>query len=255
MIQIIGILLGLAAGSLINYLADVLPTQHALTRPVCAQCGATFEWQDYFLINACKKCRAPRAWRTYFTILAALGIAVLLVYFPPQRLGTWLGMLLAAYFGLVIIIDLEHRLILHIISLAGAILGLVTGTLTHGLVNTLLGGVGGFGVMLVFYLFGLLFARYRARKLGLDDDEEALGFGDVTISGVLGLMLGWPWILAGLVIGILLGGLISLLIVIILVAARRFQSMNVFTAYGPYLVLGATLVLFFPKFLALILGQ
>jgi hypothetical protein len=50
-----------------------------------------------------------------------------------------------------------------------------------------------------------------------------------------------------LVIGILVGGLASLMIIIVLVLARRYQSMNVFTAYAPYLVLGAALLLFFPQ--------
>jgi prepilin signal peptidase PulO-like enzyme (type II secretory pathway) len=255
MVLIIAIILGLAAGWLVNYLADVLPAQRKLTRPTCSQCGTSFEWQDYFLVSACRKCRHPRSWRTYFTIVFALGIAVALALNPPGKLGSWLGLALVAYFGLVVIIDIEHRLIMHVVSLAGAALGLVTGFLQHGLVSTLIGGLAGLGIMLAFYLFGLLFARYRARKLGTDDGEEALGFGDVTIAGVLGLMLGWPLILAGLVIGILFGGIGSLLMIIALVITRRYQTMSVFTAYGPYLVLGATILLFFPQALNFFLGK
>ncbi len=255
MTMLIEILIGLAAGWLVNYLADVLPTQRALTRPACPQCGTTFRWQDYLLVKACPNCRRPRSWRAYLTIVAALGISVALALYPPQLLGSWLGLALAAYFGLVVIIDLEHHLIMHIVSLAGAVLGLIAGWIQRGLVSTILGGLGGLGIMLVFYLFGILFARYRARKLGVDDGEEALGFGDVTISGVLGLMLGWPLIMAGLVIGILAGGIFSLLIILTLVALRRYQSMSVFTAYGPYLVLGAALLLYFPQILTVLLGR
>jgi leader peptidase (prepilin peptidase)/N-methyltransferase len=252
---IVEILLGLAAGWLVNYLADVLPTQRALVRPACPQCGTNFAWRDYLLVSACRSCRRPRSWRAYITIVAALGISIALALYPPKPVGNWLGLVLAAYFGLVVIIDMEHHLILHMVSLAGAILGLAAGWFLHGLVPTLLGGLAGAGTMLVFYLFGLLFARYRARKLGMDDGEEALGFGDVTISGVLGLMLGWPTIMAGLVIGILAGGIISLLIIIALVVTRRYQTMSVFTAYGPYLVLGAALLIYFPKVLTILLGR
>jgi prepilin signal peptidase PulO-like enzyme (type II secretory pathway) len=91
--------------------------------------------------------------------------------------------------------------------------------------------------------------------MGHDDGEEALGFGDVTISGVLGLMLGWPLILYGLMIGILAGGLISLGLVLYLIATRRYESMTVFTAYGPYLVLGAALLIYFPPILSFLLGK
>jgi leader peptidase (prepilin peptidase) / N-methyltransferase len=252
---LVGILTGLVAGWLVNYLADVLPTQRTFARPACPQCGTTFQWSDYLLVNACQNCRRPRSWRTYLTIFAALGISIALALYPPNRLGSWLGLAVAAYFGLVVIIDLEHHLIMHIVSLAGAVLGLVAGWIQRGLIPTLLGGLAGLGIMLAFYLFGILFARYRARKLGVDDGEEALGFGDVTISGVLGLMLGWPLILAGLVIGILAGGITSLLIIIALVAMRRYQSMRVFTAYGPYLIFGAALLLYFPQALTVLLGR
>ncbi len=255
MVLIIAIIIGLAAGWLVNYLADVLPTQRKLARPACSQCGAGFGWRDYLLINACQECRRPRAWRTYLTIVFSLAIAAALALNPPAVLGTWLGLAVLAYFGLVVIIDLEHRLIMHAVSLAGAALGLVTGFLLHGLVPTLIGGLAGLGVMLAFYFFGTLFARYRARKLGADDEEEALGFGDVTIAGVLGLMLGWPHILAGLVIGILFGGIGSLVMILALMATRRYQAMSVFVAYGPYLVLGAALLLFFPQTLTLLLGR
>jgi leader peptidase (prepilin peptidase)/N-methyltransferase len=255
MVLIIAMILGLAVGWLVNFLADVLPIQRKIARPVCPQCETSFKWRDYFLLNACQECHRPRSWRTYLTIFAALGIAALLALNPPAKLGTWLGLTLVTYLGLVVIIDLEHHLIMHIVSLAGVALGLLTGILQHELVPTLIGGAAGFVIMLVFYFFGMLFARYRARKLGTDDGEEALGFGDVTISGVLGLMLGWPLILAGLVIGILAGGIGSLLMIIFLVATRRYQTMSVFTAYGPYLVLGAALLIFFPQTLGLLLGK
>ncbi|MRR32837.1 hypothetical protein EG834_21460, partial [bacterium] len=62
----------------------------------------------------------------------------------------------------------------------------------------LLGGLAGFTIMFVFYLLGVAFAKARARRMraaGLEtDDEEALGAGDVILSTVLGLFLGWPLI-------------------------------------------------------------
>ena len=243
---ILAVLVGLAAGWLVNYLSDVLPVLRKLTRPACIHCGKSFGWQDYLLLRACRECKQPRSWRTTIVLAAGPILAVLLQISPPAKLGSWLGLLVLTYFGVVMVIDLEHRLIMHIVSLAGAAIGLLVGIVANGPVKTLLGGLGGLAIMLVFYFFGILFARYRARKLGVNDDEEALGFGDVTLSAVIGLMLGWPLITTGLVIGILAGGLVSLVLVIVLVLSRRFESMNVFTAYGPYLVLGAALIMFVP---------
>jgi prepilin signal peptidase PulO-like enzyme (type II secretory pathway) len=252
---LIAVFSGLLAGLLVNYLSDVLPTQRKLGRPVCAHCGTEYNLKDYLLLNTCPKCQSARSWRTYVCLAAGAALSMALWLYPPAQLGYWLGLAVLTYFGLVVVIDLEYRLILHMVSLGGALLGVVVGTVKYGLVYTLIGGGVGLGVMLIFYGVGILFARYRARKLGHDDGEEALGFGDVTISAVLGLMLGWPLIIYGLMIGILAGGLISLGLVLFLIITRRYESMTVFTAYGPYLVLGATILLFFPQFLTIMSGK
>lgn len=155
-------------------------------------------------------------------------------------------------------IDMEHRLILHPTSLFGVVLGLVVGVLTNGLIPTLLGGLGGFVIMVVFYLFGILVAKIRARRMlsqGQDaDEEEALGAGDVILAAILGFMLGWPLIWFGLLLGILLGGLFSLVLVIWLLASGKYGKnvLNVFIPYGPYFLTSAYLIIFFPKLVQLI---
>ena len=243
-------LLGLLAGFLVNYLSDVLPVKRSLEKPGCKGCGADYSWKNYLLLTTCPNCAAARSWRTYISLGAGILISMALWLSPPLRMGYWLGLLVITYFAVVIVIDLEHRLILHMVSLAGAPLGLLTGIIRYNLVDSLLGGLAGLGIMLLFYWFGTLFARFRSRKLGHDDGEEALGFGDVTISAVLGLMLGWPVIIYGLMIGILLGGFFSLGIVLFLVATKRYQTMSIYTAYGPYLVFGAIILMYFPKLLS-----
>ena len=246
---------GLLAGWLVNYLSDVLPTLDTLSRPVCRHCGGTFRWRDYFLMRTCQNCKHARSWRTGIVLITAIVISVALWINYPPKLGYWISLLLLTYFGVVVVIDLEHRLILHVVTLTGAALGLLVGILNNGLFSTLIGGTVGLGIMLLFYFFGMMFARYRARKLGVDDGEEALGFGDVTLSGVIGLMLGWPHIAKALLIAVLAGGLVSILLILVLSAMRRFQSMNVFTAYGPYLVLGAVLLIFFPQVAGFLAGM
>jgi leader peptidase (prepilin peptidase)/N-methyltransferase len=182
--------------------------------------------------------------------------------FPSKALGIPLGMLVLVYFGIITVIDLEHRLILHPTSLAGAVLGLVVGTYIHSRVNdngiliglgkSLLGGVVGFGVMFLLYQLGALVSRYRARRLQTagqaDDGEEALGGGDVYLAGVLGLMLGWDFIPFGLAWGIIFGGLVSLLFVVVLLVRRRYldTALMTFIPYGPFFILGAALLLFHP---------
>jgi leader peptidase (prepilin peptidase)/N-methyltransferase len=195
------------------------------------------------------------------TWLVQILTTISFVYFwlyPPKALPLPLGMLVLIYFGIITVIDLEHRLILHPTSLAGAVLGLIVGTTIHsradglllGMGKSLLGGLFGFGSMFLLYQLGTLVARYRAGRMQASgqspDDEEALGGGDVYLAGVIGLMLGWPFIVNALVQGVLLGGLVSFLFILMLLVRRRYTSdaLMTFIPYGPYFIIGAFYVLF-----------
>jgi prepilin signal peptidase PulO-like enzyme (type II secretory pathway) len=201
-----------------------------------------------------------RSLRTWLVQILAVSAFVYFWLHPSKALGIPLGMLVLIYFAIITVIDLEHRLILHPTSLAGAVLGIVVGTMIDiklhhngilaGLGKSLLGGVVGFGVMFLLYQLGRLVARYRARKLQAagqaDDEEEALGGGDVYLAGVLGLMLGLDYIGIALARGVILGGLVSLLFLIVLLVRRRYSNaaLMTFIPYGPYFILSAFYLLF-----------
>ncbi len=248
LINILLIPYALVLGLLVNYLADVLPTQRKLTQPACPACQKEFSWPGYFLYKDCPHCGAKRSRRAPIVLLLMLAGLVFLNIYPPAGLGFWLGGLVLAYFFLIVVIDLEHRLILHMTSIAGAALGLLAGSARVGLLSSLIGGTTNLLIMFGFYLLGVVYARYRARRLGTDDGEEALGFGDVTLSGVLGLILGWPLSWLALVYGILIAGVFSILLIVFLIVTKRFETMGIYTAYGPYLIAGASLLLFVPGF-------
>lgn len=196
-----------------------------------------------------------RLWVIQIIILAA---SIYTWLQPPSKLGYFLGWILIIYFGVVFVIDLEHRLILHPTSIFGAILGLIVGIVAHGVSATLLGGLGGLLIMLAFYGFGVLFTRIRTRHLLANgqeaDDEEALGAGDVILVTILGLIVGWPLIWLCLLYGILLGGFVSLFVVLWLVINGKYKTsiLMTFIPYGPYFIILAALIVYFPKFLAMI---
>lgn len=176
--------------------------------------------------------------------------SVLLWIFPGQTLPFPLAFILLIYLAVVLVIDMEHRLILHPVSITGAVLGLGIGiflrgkqTITYGITSTLLGGASGFGTMLVFYFIGELFVKRMSKKRGLSSDEVALGFGDVNLSGILGLLLGWRAIFACLFFAILAGGLVSLIIILGMLITKKYKA---FTAipYAPFLILSAIYFLF-----------
>jgi leader peptidase (prepilin peptidase)/N-methyltransferase len=186
-----------------------------------------------------------------------IGISIWLWSGPSQALGFLGGLTLMIYFGVVTIIDAEHRLILHPVSMFGAVLGTVIGIYLHGVYSTLLGGAAGFGFMLILYYLGIGYVwllNRRKRKLAEERVEdfqeeqgevgEGLGFGDVNLSGVIGLMLGWPGVIAGLVLGILLAGIASLGLIVIMLLGKRYRP-NMALPYGPYLVTAAVVLLYF----------
>lgn len=257
----IPILVGLLAGWLINYLADVLPRTRRFSQPMCLHCNAALSTKTYLLLEKCPSCKKQRNPRTWIVIIVSIIGSLVLWLFPHLKLGYIAGFILLVYFAVVFVIDLEHRLIMHPVSIVGAVMGVGIGTILHGIIPTLLGGLGGFVIMYVFYLFGTLFARIRARKMQAaeqePDDEEALGAGDVILATVLGLMLGWPLIWFGLLVGILLGGLITLPMFVIMIIVRRYKqdAWMIFIPYGPFLLIGAVLIIYLPNLLSVLVPK
>ncbi|MFH2103189.1 MAG: A24 family peptidase [Chloroflexota bacterium] len=239
----ISLSLGWFSGWLINYLADVLPATRKFSQPNCHSCHQSYAWLDYLFLGPCKSCAAKRSLRTLIVQFFMTIAALLLWVFPQPGFPFWLAFLILTYLTLVAVIDIEHRLVLHQVSLTGAVLGFGAGFTLHGLVPTLIGGAVGFGIMLLLYLLGEVYIRRKAKKTGIPTDEVALGFGDVNLSGVLGLILGWPAIIAGLMFAILAGGLVSLGIILWMLIRKQYQPFAAIP-YAPFLILGAAYLLF-----------
>ncbi len=163
---------------------------------------------------------------------------------PGTRFAFIEGLVLLAYFGVVTVIDIEHRLILHPVSIVGGILGLIYGMQLHGVWSTVIGGMAGFGTMLVLYLFGILFSAFQARRRGELQFEDALGFGDVNLGGILGLLLGWPGVVAGLLLAVILAGALSLVYLVWTLIRKRYD-LSLAIPYGPFLVASAIWLLYF----------
>jgi len=141
---------------------------------------------------------------------------------PSPRL--WLASLYMVIFGLIFVIDLEHRLVLNRVVLGGAVLALA-GSLLWGwppFAEALLGGAVGFALFLLIAL---------AKPGGI-------GMGDVKLAGLIGLMIGFPNVLVALLIGIIAGGIGAL----VLLLSRRVHWGS-YLPYAPFLVTGAMVVL------------
>ena len=241
-------IVGWIAGMIVNYFSDYLPANRRLTKLYCLHCGVPQGYTYGIIPLRCKSCGHGRGFRTWFTLIAFIFAANLLWFKPNEDLSFIVSMIIWIYFGVVTIIDIEHRLILHSVSLIGAIIGIGTGIALHGAISTLGGGLIGLAVMFIFYLGGIFFARILSKRRGDIDLDEALGFGDVALSGVIGLMLGWPGILVGLIFAVFLAGAVSLVYLVVMLMRKRYTA-NMTIAYGPYLIASATLLLYFKELL------
>ncbi len=136
----------------------------------------------------------------------------------------------------VIFFDFEHHLILDRVMFPAMALALLVS------LSPLLGsGVGlwhqdwwvgivmGLAAGVLFLLLALAgSAIFKA---------EALGFGDVKLALFMGLLLGWPYTLSALFYGVLLAAIGAVAFIVV------HRSLKGTIAYGPYLALGALLVL------------
>jgi leader peptidase (prepilin peptidase)/N-methyltransferase len=251
---ILPLVFGWLSGWVVNYLSDDLPLLRKLYRPVCQVCQTKYNWLDYLFFRNCSSCGRKRSPRT-LVVQAVMVVASLLIWlYPNQTLPYPIALILVLFLAVVFVIDIEHRVILHEVSLVGAIIGLGVGiflhrnnSATYGLLPTIIGGAVGFGVMFLFYLFGVLFVKFMAKRRNMQSDEVALGFGDVNLAGILGLILGLQHILYSLFFAVVAGGLISLIIILTMLVLKKYKA---FTAipYAPFLILSAIYFIFFyPK--------
>ncbi|HEY72617.1 MAG: hypothetical protein B6I35_12445 [Anaerolineaceae bacterium 4572_32.2] len=225
-------LLGLLVGGLVNQLGSDLPARRALTRPHCPHCGQNRPCQQWLSLPAylvgraqCPSCNARISLRHP---LAEIGLAVAYGYLwitfgPSVKLALYL--VYSAIFAIVLITDIERRLILNVLMFPAILFAAVASFFTPGMVwqSALAGGV-----------IGLLFFLGAALVGNAVFGSGALGGGDVTLAAFIGLIVGFPLIVEALVLTILIGAAISLLLIV-----TRVRTLHDHIPYGPFLVAGA----------------
>ncbi|HLE04942.1 MAG TPA: A24 family peptidase [Anaerolineales bacterium] len=247
---LVAALAGFVSGVVLNALADSLPYARTVRMPGCIFCGAPrprLAWSGLSAEVAgkrrCPYCDSPHGIRRPIveSLAAAWGAGLTLIV-PEPRLY-WPAFLLSMISLLIIVIDLEHRLILHVVTGPAALVMALIGSLdaSRGPVKTLAGGAVGFLAVLGLYVLGGLFARLIYRLRGRALEEVAFGFGDVTLAGVIGLSVGFPGIVVALTLGVLAGGVFSLGFLLVMIARGRYVAFMPIP-YSPFLVVGALVV-------------
>ena len=238
---------GYLSGLVVNFIVDWLYQRREVFDENFIEELKVKGWLKYLIqplsfINGVRRFQT----RSLIIILIYLILVPLLGIFPSDRVKLWWGIPVLIYFGIVIVMDIEFRIVMQPVSIAGAVLGLGVGIYLRGVSVTLLGGVVGFIVMLILFKLGEFFIRIINRRRGDNQvDEVALGFGDVNLAGVVGLFLGWPPIILGLLFAIFIGGLVSIFMIFFTLFRKEYQTFMAIP-YAPFLAAAALLMLFFP---------
>lgn len=246
-ITVLFALLGLEIGSFLNLCIDRLPQNKSIVRPRshCDSCNQTLKTADLvplfsylWLRGRCRYCGVRIPLRLPILELATGAIYAILAWYYYQNFGLGVGLAFSlVYASLLIVIfmiDLEQGLVLNSVILFGIALALTFSFFQSGFeefwpklgpgitLSALLGGAIGFLIMLMPYLLS----------------RGGMGAGDVKLAGFLGMVVGFPQVLAALLVGIIIGGLVAILLLI-----ARLRGRKEAIPFGPFLAVGAMVAL------------
>jgi leader peptidase (prepilin peptidase)/N-methyltransferase len=205
--------------------------------------------------HRCRQCQEPISIRHLIVELVVPALFVLAWIRTGASTITLFYILHSTLLVLIFVIDLEHRLILHAVSLPAIALGLIgafVNPVFDAPARSLIGGALGLLAALILYLAGMLFGWLIGRARGSALAGPAFGFGDVTLTTYLGLLVGAPEIIFAIILAILLGFGFAILYLVIKGMIRRDHEMfTAFVPYGPFLIMGGAFMLYFgPQFMA-----
>ena len=236
---VIFVLLGMAVASFLNVCCDRLPAGGSLVYPPshCPACQRRLAikylipvFSYLWLRGRCRYCRAPIPRRILWVEIAT----AVLFGFACWHYGLSIELAIALFyiclFIMILVIDLEHGLILNKVVYPAAAVALLISIFFSIFLPQLeivphiaQAGIGG-GIGLVVFLLVVLISR------------GGMGWGDVKLAALIGLVIGFPLIIVALLMGIILGGLVAVLLLTLKIKRRKEAI-----PFGPFLSL-ATIV-------------
>lgn len=214
MIVLLASAFGLCIGSFLNVCIYRLPREESVVSPGsrCPSCGTAIPWFDnvpvlsYVLLGGrCRHCKARFSARyALVELLTAALFALTAATVEPGALLAvrlvFVSMLVALFF-----IDLEHQLLLDVITLPGIVIGVVASVvLAPGLASSLMGAALGAGI-----LFAIRWLWKRATGV------DGMGLGDVKMLAMIGAFLGWQQVFFTLFVASLAGAAVGISIAVV----------------------------------------
>jgi len=240
LISIAAGIFGIIVGAMCAHIAEAVMVHRKLARPRCPYCTTPYHPIQWVALVAwltgqrqCRHCNKNfRVARLIGELYVGLSWA-LLVYCFQGYPRLWLSLLATLPLAMVVVTDLEAKLIPNVIILPSIavmmVLGAVFGPALPGLRSwhwwdVLAGALIGFISLRILIWAGVAVFG-----------EGALGEGDMTLATYVGAVVGFPIILESLILTIVIGGFGAIAVLI-----SKRGSMKSAMPYGPYIALGAS---------------
>ena len=237
------LVMGLLIGSFLTVVIDRVPRGASVVQPgsACGSCGLELGPLDLvpvmswlILRGKCRKCRQPIGVEPIIVEIVTATLFVLMAMHFRQTVLVAAFCIFAAGLTGLTVIDLKTQRLPREISYTVMALGaplLVIAALIENEPRRIYMAL--FGAVISLAVMGALYAVSRG----------GLGDGDVRLSPLLGMYLGWlnPGLaLVGLFYGFILGAVIGVVMMIIGKAGRRTQL-----PFGPFLAAGSIVAIFY----------
>ncbi len=232
-------ILGSVLGSFYTVLATRLPLKRSIIKPRshCDNCGHILTvWElipilSYVILRGkCSKCRQSID-PTSTVVELFLGITFVLAYlYFGFSLNFYLLLIILSLVVIIFVSDFKFMVILDSPLIISALLVIGLKIYYVGMTETIYSICYGLITFAVMYLFKLL-GDFLFKK-------ESLGGGDIKLSFLFGLILGWQLGLLTIAVGSFIAFPIALY-----VTMKKAKNNEI--PFGPYLILGLLVVFFF----------
>jgi prepilin signal peptidase PulO-like enzyme (type II secretory pathway) len=240
---------GLIVGSFLNVVICRLPEKRSVIRgrSACPQCKEPIKWFDliplvsFFVLKMrCRHCREKISWQ-YPLVEALTGLIFFgLAWFHRVNIDLanpffYRDLVFFSVLLVIFMTDLKNMLIFDAVIFPGAVFAFA--------VNVFLLGNSANYVDVVFNLLSagavgaaFFFVQYWLSK------GKWLGAGDIRLGLLIGLMLGWPNVLAAIFFAYILGTLVSVILLVL-----KVRNMKSPVPLGVFLTVATGIILLFGR--------